>query len=201
MITKIILENILICNLTNNKFQEKLKNAFRVGNGNCENSKLFEGLVILNKKEGKTNDTTTHITHRISLDRLFSSLYLVSSLFYFSRLVLSLLFRLPFSLSLSSLSVSHCIVAVESCCVLCLVSCVVVCVVCGVWCDTLEEPPCARSKRPVCTGTTRIHVSTCARGAGTHGDVVDGHTGRLREGGRKRFYNISQNAQTKHRTS
>ena len=32
----------------------------------------------------------------------------------------------------------------------------------------------------VCTGTTRTCVSTCARGAGTHGDVlnVHGHTGR-----------------------
>ena len=37
---------------------------------------------------------------------------------------------------------------------------------------------------PVCTGTTRTHVETCARGAGkhgdvferTHGDVLSGHT-------------------------
>ena len=29
---------------------------------------------------------------------------------------------------------------------------------------------------PVCTGTTRTCVSTCARGAGIHGDVLDGHT-------------------------
>ena len=26
---------------------------------------------------------------------------------------------------------------------------------------------------PVCTGTTRTHVSTCARGVGTHGDVLN----------------------------
>ena len=45
--------------------------------------------------------------------------------------------------------------------------------------------PCVHSKRarvyvqnvPVCTGTTRTCVSTCARGAGTHGDVLSGHTG------------------------
>ena len=85
------------------------------------------------------------------------------------------------------------------CCVLCLVLWCVWCVVCGVthW----KNPRVHVQNVPVCTGTTRIHVSTCARGAGTHGDVVDGHTGRLREGGRKRFYNVSQNAQTKHRTS
>ena len=29
---------------------------------------------------------------------------------------------------------------------------------------------------PVCTGTTRTCVETCARGAGTHGDVLSGHT-------------------------
>ena len=36
---------ILICNRTNRKLLGKL-NSFRVGNGNFENSKLFEGLVI-----------------------------------------------------------------------------------------------------------------------------------------------------------
>ena len=29
---------------------------------------------------------------------------------------------------------------------------------------------------PVCTGTTRTCVTTCARGAGTHGDVLNLHT-------------------------
>ena len=29
---------------------------------------------------------------------------------------------------------------------------------------------------PVCTGTTRTHVSTCARGAGIHGEVLDVNT-------------------------
>ena len=40
---------ILICNRTNAKLSGKL-NSLRVGNGNFENSKLFEGLVILKKK-------------------------------------------------------------------------------------------------------------------------------------------------------
>ena len=55
MITKIILENILICNRTNKKFPGKL-NSFRVGNGNFENSKSFEGLVIFEQK--KTGQVT-----------------------------------------------------------------------------------------------------------------------------------------------
>ena len=29
---------------------------------------------------------------------------------------------------------------------------------------------------PVCTGTTRTCVTTCGRGAGTHGDVLNLHT-------------------------
>ena len=52
MITKIILETILICNRTNKKFPGKL-NSFRVGNGNFENSKLFESLVIFEQKTGQ----------------------------------------------------------------------------------------------------------------------------------------------------
>ena len=57
-----------------------------------------------------------------------------------------------------------------------------VCVVCGM-CPH-NRSPCVHSTRPrvyvqnvpVCTGTTRTHVSTCARGVGTHGDVLGGHT-------------------------
>ena len=42
--------------------------------------------------------------------------------------------------------------------------------------------PCVHSKRlrvyvVVCAGTTRTRVSTCARGAGTHGDVSNVHMG------------------------
>ena len=43
---------ILICNRTNTKLPGKL-NSFRVGNGNFENSKLFEGLVIFKKNTGQ----------------------------------------------------------------------------------------------------------------------------------------------------
>ena len=41
----------------------------------------------------------------------------------------------------------------------------------------VPSPPSRESIRhvSVCTGTTRTCVSTCARGAGTHGDVLDGH--------------------------
>ena len=42
---------------------------------------------------------------------------------------------------------------------------------------SLSSPPSRVSIRhvSVCTGTTRTCVSRCARGAGTHGDVSDGH--------------------------
>ena len=123
------------------------------------------------------------------LSRLvFSSL--LSSLL--SRLVFHLLSRLVLSCLLFSVSVPVCCVVV-----------VVVAVrhgVCAVWCGvTRGKTPCVHSTRPrvyvqdvpVCTGTTRTHVSTCARGTGrhtrgrferTHGDVLSGHTER-REGG------------------
>ena len=62
------------------------------------------------------------------------------------------------------------------------------------WCGTQKKPPCVDSNVPVCTGTTRTCVTTCGRGAGTHGDVLNlhtevfsaGHTGReeARERGR-----------------
>ena len=51
--------------------------------------------------------------------------------------------------------------------------------------DDRPSPPCVHSKRarvyvqnvPVCTGTTRTCVSTCARGVGTYGEVLNLHTG------------------------
>ena len=43
----------------------------------------------------------------------------------------------------------------------------------------LNTSLCVRSKRPVYTGTTRKCWSTCARGAGTHGDVLNENTGRF----------------------
>ena len=50
-------------------------------------------------------------------------------------------------------------------------------------CDTLKKTRVSSQTVPVCTFKTspcvrapRAHVSTCARGAGIHGDVLDGHT-------------------------
>ena len=40
-----------------------------------------------------------------------------------------------------------------------------------------KTSPCERSNVPVCTGTTHTCVSTCARCAGVHGDVLNVHTG------------------------
>ena len=90
--------------------------SFRVGNGNFENSKLFEGLVILKK------NTQPHITQRISLDFLLSFLSSCLRIFLVFHLVFRVVSRLSsplLSLFLSTLSV-------------CLSPCVVVCV-CGVW--------------------------------------------------------------------
>ena len=47
-------------------------------------------------------------------------------------------------------------------------------------CPFKALPVCIKKKKknvPVCTGTTRTCVSACARGAGTHGDVLNVHTG------------------------
>ena len=128
---------------------------------------------------------------------LFSSL-LFSSLLSSSLLFSSLAFLscLSFSVSLLSVSVSLCLsLSLSPCGVVwcgvcrcgrgvvggrgvCLCVCVCVCVRCG----TLKnvKNPCVRSKRlrvyiqnvPVFAGTTRTCVSTCARGAGAHGDVL-----------------------------
>ena len=49
-ITKVILETILICNRTNKKLPGR-KSCSGLVTGNFENSKLFEGLVILKKKK------------------------------------------------------------------------------------------------------------------------------------------------------
>ena len=73
---------------------------------------------------------------------------------------------------------------------LCVVCCGMLCLVCGV-CHAekpmcpLNTSPCVCSKRP---RVYRHHAQTCfnmsARGAGTHGDVLSGHTGRV--GGEER---------------
>ena len=106
--------------------------------------------------------------------------HLSSSLVF--HLVFSLVFHLLSRLSpclvsrLVFLSPCVVVVVVVVCCVLCVV-CVVCCVLCVVVCHA-ENPPCVRSQNvPVCTGTTRTCIKTCARGAGTHGDILNGHTG------------------------
>ena len=106
---------ILICNRTNTKLPGKL-NSFRVGNGNFENSKLFEGPVIL-KKNTQVSCFFSLLVFSLIFSCLPSSvlsllLHLVSS--FISDLVLSFLVLslfLCFSLSLSvsvSLSLSPC---------------------------------------------------------------------------------------------
>ena len=65
-------------------------------------------------------------------------------------------------------------------CVLCVLVCVCVFVVCGgVWCVVWHAEKNLRvyiQNVPVCTGTTRTCVTTCGRGVGTHGDVLNLHT-------------------------
>ena len=81
-----------------------------------------------------------------------------------------------------SVSVSLCLCLRVVWCVWCVwyVVCVV-CVVCGV-CGVVSAWHAEKNLRvqvqnvPVCTGTTRTCVTTCARGAGTHGDVLNLHT-------------------------
>ena len=140
-------------------------------------------------------------TQRYSSSVLSLLLHLVSSfisdlLFFFSSLLLSclvfsfLVFSLLFlsclvSLSLS-LSVSLCFslslsVSVFLCLSLCLSPCGVVCcgVVWCVWCPRVYVQKRLRvyvQNVPVCTGTTPACVTTCGRGAGTHGDVLNLHT-------------------------
>ena len=141
--------------------------------------------------------TSNEHLRRFDSHSLLSSLYslrLVLSSFVFSlRLVLSsslpssLLSVSVFFLSLSlSLSVSvpcGVVVVFLWCVMLC---CVVLSFVvrCGV--QHAEKTRVSVQNVPVCTiktspcipaGTTRTCVSTCARGAGMHGDVLDGHTG------------------------
>ena len=77
------------------------------------------------------------------------------------------------------------------CCVLCVVCCG--CAMCWCWCVKLTlllstHPPLSLrvyvqnalrvhiQNVPVCTSTTPASVTTCGRGAGTHGDVMNVHT-------------------------
>ena len=47
---------------------------------------------------------------------------------------------------------------------------------CGVWGDTLKNTRVYVQNVSVCTGNTSTCVNTCARGAGTHGGVLNLHT-------------------------
>ena len=103
-----------------------------------------------------------------------------------SSLVLSFIFSSLSSFNFSSLSsfIFSCLSSFIFSCLSCVVVCVavVVCVRCGVVrCGvcrgTLKNPRVYTQNVPVCTGTTRTSIKTCARGAGTHGDVLNGHTG------------------------
>ena len=79
------------------------------------------------------------------------------------------LFYCLLSLSLSSFSLS--LSLSEWCCVVVVFGvCVSVCIGKGRDCVYVQTAS-------VCTGTTRTCVSSCARGAGTHGDVLNRHTG------------------------
>ena len=96
------------------------------------------------------------------------------------RLVFHLLFScLSSCLLLSSFSVSVCLSIRVLFCVVAaaaVVVCVSWCVWC-VWCDILEKTPRVYVQNvPMCTGTTPASVTTCGRGAGTHGDVFSTDT-------------------------
>ena len=113
------------------------------------------------------------------LSSLFSSLLL-------SCLVSSLaFFLLPSCLVSSSLSLS---LSVPVCpCLRVLLWWLLLCLVCmslwswcvrAVWCGTLKTPVCTFKTSP-CVPAPRAHAfqHTCGRGAGTHGDVLNVHTG------------------------
>ena len=68
----------------------------------------------------------------------------------------------------------------------------------------LPLPPCVRPNRPrvyvqnvpVFAGTTRTCSNTCARGAGTHGDVLNVHTGTFLSGHTGGFQRATQHNTT-----
>ena len=59
-----------------------------------------------------------------------------------------------------------------------------------------KRPPCVRSKRPLHAGITRTCVSTCARGAGTHGDVFEWTHGCLHFATQHTPHNTTQDTTT-----
>ena len=100
------------------------------------------------------------------LSSLVLSSPLSSSLVFFSSVFSCLLFLCLLSLSLSVSAVSQCLcllVVLWSCC-----CCVVV--------YTLKTPVCTFKTSP-CVPAPPTCGNTCGRGAGTHGDVLNAHTG------------------------
>ena len=146
-------------------------------NGNFENSKTFENLVILNKKRRKKRQPQSYLSSVL--------FHLVASRLALSRLSSSLLL----SLVLLSLCLRVLLCVVLYCCSVLLwcVWCVwcVVCGVCGVWCGTLEKLPCVDSKRPrvyrhqahMCYHMRAWCQYTRGRFESRHGGVLNLHTG------------------------
>ena len=136
-------------------------------------SRLFLSRIVLSCLVSLSLSLSVSLSVSLFLS-LFLSLSLAASVFF---LCLSLFMSVSVSVSLSP-----CLCLRVVWCVWCCggLWCVVVCVVCV--CGVVS--PCVRSKRlrvlvqnvPVCTGTTRTCVTTCGRGAGTHGDVLNLHT-------------------------
>ena len=56
---------------------------------------------------------------------------------------------------------------------------------------------CTFKNVPVCTGTTRTRFNTCARCAGTHGDVLNVHMGTCLSG-HTGFFSVSHHTTTPH---
>ena len=173
---------ILICNRTNKKLPGR-KSCAELVTGNFENSKLFEGLVILNKKN--RNLTTTDTNFILIFSCLFFRLvFSSSSSFILSFVLPSLVSRLSSPLlSLSvhsvclSVSVSCGVCVREGVCCVGVVCCACWCVcgvfVCGVECGAAwhaEKTSVCRFKTSPCVPAPRAHVLP-------HAGVVLVHTG------------------------
>ena len=122
------------------------------------------------------------ISFLLSLLSSLLSCLLVSSVFSSLSVSVSVsvffLFSLPLNISVFFLCLREvlwsCCCGVVWCVMLC---CVVLGLVtrCGVWGVSVQNVP-------VCTCITRTCWNTCARGASTHGDVSNVHTGCMGEG-------------------
>ena len=108
-----------------------------------------------------------------SLDLLFSCLVSPLSSSRFFSVSLSLSLSVPVSVWCCVLWCVVCVVVVVV--LLLVVVCVCVCVAAR-WKKTWKKNRVCIQNVPVYAGTTRTCVSTCARGAGTHGDVLNLHT-------------------------